>query len=299
MAITEVGNAGRFGVSRHELAVDSGSRPCPLADAGTFRSVSIQEDSPTSLRRAGARWTDSEYVALIEFLRNGVVLEDIAAAHERSTKAISAQLRMLVPAGADLKASERELWLREQLAGGYGWQAVLIQNYHADGRHYFTDDDDSALREFWDGRVPLAEMAARLRAPEVHVAKHLVELGLASSMVEVTKHIEVAEASTVGVRARLAADRAACAVWVLTVYGASETPAARPLPLNRHTSLHATRDDALAELDRLIANHERGNTRWPPLYGEGAVKWSITERTVGEGTAGAEDHGVYQDGAEV
>lgn len=254
--------------------------------------MSAQDQEPSALSRAGDRWTDSENAALIAFLRNGVVLDDIAAALERSPRAISAQLRYFIPDEVDFKGVERELWIREQLADGYDWRAAISAQYRARGRHYFTDAEESILVHAWENRRPLAEMAAQVGASELHVASHLVALGLATNTVHVTEHIEVSEGSAVGVRARLAVDRTASAVWVLVVDGARGTSAARALKLNRHISLHVNHDEALDELDRIIEMHAHRVEQHGPEDGE-EVKWSITERTVGEHTIGADQHGSY------
>ncbi|MQA10756.1 MAG: hypothetical protein GEU98_19825 [Pseudonocardiaceae bacterium] len=247
-------------------------------------------DSARSGGRAGERWTPGDYETLVEGLRDGLVLEDLAEKLGRSASATRTQLRRLVPrdVDAEIKPRDREAWLRERLAAGdgYDWLAVLREHSRAEGQHFFTGEDERLLLRAWDERTPLRELVGQLSASETHIARHLIVLGLAHGVADVVERLGATEEGTLDVRMRLAVDRAASSVWVLVVDGAAGVGRNRELNLRRHVSVHATQDAALAELDGQIAEHDhRGSAE--------QVYWSIVERTAGESTIGTGSHGVY------
>lgn len=241
----------------------------------------VTDQTQHATPRSGAPWSDSEHELLVDGLRNGLVLEDIAAQLGRSLKAVHGRLLYLVPAQAQVAAREREQWLREQLAlTGVDWQAVIREHYRSRGWTYWTQHDEQALLDAWQRHTPLAEVAAQFATSELATAKALIQQNLATDLAAVAARLGTSSGSTLDLRLRLAADRAAAAVWVLVIDGATDADPAQPLPHRRHLSVHASHDDALATLGRILSAAEA----------TAEVSWSIAERTPGEETVGATHH---------
>ncbi|WP_190817629.1 hypothetical protein [Saccharopolyspora pogona] len=241
----------------------------------------------SELPQAGGReqeyWFDGDYAQLIDALRQGAELADIAAELQRSVGAVEGRLKYLIPGDAVRGARARESWLRTKLADepDYDWRAVALRNYAAEERRYWTATDERELIAGWRRRTFLPALAEQLRASDFQVARQLCRLGLAASVTEVVEHLGAAPGSTTEVRARMNADRAAAAVWVLVVDGEGTR-----IPLfdgqRRHISLHASFDDAQQRLDQLLRQAGRRN--------RGELRWSLAERTLGEDTYGATHH---------
>jgi hypothetical protein len=101
---------------------------------------------------------------------------------------------------------------------------------------------------------------------------------LATSAAEVAARLGAQPGGTLDIRVRMAADRAAAAVWVLVADGVKGSERARPLdqldrsPTHRHISIHATADEGRQVLDRLLAGHlERGGQRNDVTWTNGRV----------------------------
>ncbi|MEV0057438.1 hypothetical protein AB0H34_43990 [Saccharopolyspora shandongensis] len=241
----------------------------------------------SELPQAGGReheyWFDSDYAQLIEALRQGDDLADIAAELQRSVRAVEGRLRYVIPADAVRGARAREDWLRAKLAEepDYDWRAVALRNYAAEERRYWAATDERELIAGWRRRTFLPALAEGLRASDFQVARHLCRLGLAASVTDVVEHLGAAPGSTTEIRARMHADRAAAAVWVLVVDGAGTR-----IPLfdgqRRHISLHAGFDDAQRRLDQLLRQAGR--------HHRDELRWSLAERTIGEDAHGATHH---------
>ncbi|MGP4015910.1 hypothetical protein [Saccharopolyspora sp. 5N708] len=246
-------------------------------------------EQPQTGGREHEYWFDSDYAQLIDALRQGDSLADIAAELQRSVRAVEDRVKYLIPGRAvpERGAQARENWLRTKLAEDpdYDWRAVILRNYAAAERRYWTATDERELIDGWRRRTFLPALAEHLRASDFQVARQLCRLGLAGSVSEVVEHLGAAPGSTTAIRARMSADRAAAAVWVLVVDGEGTR-----VPLfegrRRHISLHASFDDAQQRLDQLLRQAGRRN--------RDELRWSLAERTLGEDTYGATHHDLTQ-----
>lgn len=248
-----------------------------------------RDDATGVPARVGNYWEIADYSTLVDGLRDGRPLDDIAADLERTRTAVAARLALLIPEDADVarRPFDRELWLRAALntPGGYAWCAVLRTHYTARGMHLWTAEDDALLRTAWQQRTPLAELVAQLGLPELRIVNRCIQLDLAESLSHVSQHLQPTTGGTVDVRARLALDRAAAAVWVLVIDGYGD-----PVPeldhARQHVSLHPHYDAAMEAAAELL---ERAGDDTDP------VCCSILERTVGEGTIGGSAHHTTRD----
>lgn len=157
--------------------------------AGTIRDV------------AATLWTREEETRLVQELRDGLTVDDIATAHQRSPMAILARASRMTPdelpdglAGDDVQAQTRSLagsrtgaltraqrteWLREQLHTNpaYDWAAHLGQTRrrrYAEVRSHaprtgaiWTAEEDTQVLAATAAGVPTTELAAQLqRSPK-------------------------------------------------------------------------------------------------------------------------------------
>ena len=78
-------------------------------------------------RRVGEKWSEPEYGRLIESLRNGLPLEDIAERLRRDVDAVASRCQRLLPPGYRVRRREADLVLRTYLANDpvYDWRAGL------------------------------------------------------------------------------------------------------------------------------------------------------------------------------
>jgi hypothetical protein len=245
-----------------------------------------------STRRAGEIWTDEEYLQLVEWLREGVTTEQIADWLGRGVAAVRARLRLLVTPGVALAAGEVERWLRERLSQDpdYDWHVGLRAEAERAGRFYWSAELVDALRAGWERQLPMADLTRLTGASDVEVATQVVRMGLADTVAAVALRTRCGPAGTLALRARMALDRAAAAVWVLVVDGAHGSQRARMLETDegkmfRHISIHASNVEAEAALDRILVEHHRR------VDDAVALAWTIAERTVGEEATGVVRHG--------
>ncbi|MFI6626453.1 TnsA endonuclease N-terminal domain-containing protein [Streptomyces sp. NPDC050528] len=95
----------------------------------------MQGQAPES--RQGRAWSEAEDARLVDGVREGLTLQDLAERHGRSTGAIRARVIRLVPqpGPADDEALE---WLRTQLAvdPAYSWQNVLDERRRRERGEY-------------------------------------------------------------------------------------------------------------------------------------------------------------------
>lgn len=258
------------------------SAPAPTVLIMTAHQT--RDDTTAVPARVGTYWDIADYTTLVDGLRDGRLLEDIAADLERTRSAVAGRLAWLIPAEADVarRTLDRELWLREALntTGDYDWFAVLRTHYTTRGMHLWTAEDDTLLHTAWQQRTPLVELVAQLGLPEMHIVRRCMQVDLADSLPHVTQRLQPIPGGTVDVRARLARDRAAAAVWVLIIDGCG-TPILELGHARQHVSLHPHYDAALDTAAELLdAADEDTDT----------VRYSILERTVGEGTIGSAHH---------
>ena len=265
---------------------DPSRRPALPARASTNTAMSTTsgpEHEPAP-RRANEKWNESEYSRLVEMLRDGLPVEDIAAQLGRGVDAVASRCQLLLPPGGRARRGEADLVLRAYLAGDpdYDWRAGLREEANRRGRFYWDTAADTVLRDGWDRARPMAELVTATGASELEVAARLVELDLATSTIEVAGRLGCEPGATLDVRVRMAADRAAAAVWVLVADGLRGTERATPLDREhtpkayRHVSLHARPEDARQALDRLLTGHtDRGGSTEE-------VSVTLAQRTVGE-----------------
>jgi transposase-like protein len=251
---------------------DGNTPPRPNRDA-------LDEDA--GRRRAKEKWSDAEQARLVQLLRDGVPLEDVAEQLGRGHEAVSARCRTLLPPDQRVRRGEAEQVLRARLVAepDFDWRAGLRADAARRGRIYWDPDSDHLLRDGWTNSRPLVELVAASGGSELEVAARLVELDVAGSTIEVARRLGYEPGGTLDVRVRMTADRAAAAVWVLVADGLRTGP--RPLaetidlPARRHVSLHANEQAAQEAFDRLLTTHG-------DCGGDAdEVAWTLAERVVG------------------
>jgi hypothetical protein len=261
---------------------DSAERADGGADGRADGAVTGNEaQARITARRYGSRWLDRDFAELIELLRADAEDLDIACQLGRPVDSIRRRIVELVPPGLDRPRSQYGDWLREQLRAEtpYDWRAVLRAYHQARNRPYFDNRDGQLLRTAWATRQPLPELRVALGQDEFAIARHLLDLGLAGTLVEVVQRLGVTVGTDLDRRVRLSIERIGTAVHILIVDG---------LTTGRHVSVH---DDAAAghrELDRLVGQHERGVGR--AVDEPGPLTWTLAERAIAGGDTGATEH---------
>jgi hypothetical protein len=248
-------------------------------------------------RRAGERWSDADHQILVDQLRAGLPLEDVAALLGRNVGGVLGRCHRLLPTGERVQPGSADVALRLHLAAtpDYDWRAALRADAARRSAFYWDPAADAVLRRGWGETQRLVELTAQTGASEIEVATRLVQLGLAASTAEVASRLGAQPDGTLDVRVRMAADRSAAAVWVLVADGLVAdglrgSERARPLdhldgsPAHRHISLHANPDGAREHLNMLLAGHLGRGGR-----GE-EVAITLAERTVGELGIGQTHH---------
>jgi hypothetical protein len=171
-----------------------------------------------SLAHAGEPWTRAEYERLVDEIRSGLTWEDTAQTHGRTPDAIRARASLLVTETDDTlrsKAKRAEM-LRALLADdpNYDWWTPLTNNLPA-GQHLWSEAEDEALREAWQERTRLPDLAAAWDISELALVHHLIELELASTLVEVTDRLGFTDGGPVHRRRTFALDPANTLITVL------------------------------------------------------------------------------------
>lgn len=295
----------RPAVGLEPVDLDPDSDPCdgdPSDAAAPDSDTSGQAmlDSPSSKitwepspRRAKEKWSETEHSLLIELLRDGLPLDDLAVQLGRGVEAVASRCQKLLPPGERVPRADADLVLRHYLASepDYDWHAGLRAEAARRGSFYWHAAADTVLRDGWGQDRPLADLVAETDASELEVAARLVELGLAANTIEVASRLGCEPGATLDVRVRMATDRAASAVWVLVADGLRGSERAKPLDHEdtptayRHVSLHARAEDARQAFDRLLAGHlDRGGHI-------DEVSVTVAERTVGDLAVGGTHHG--------
>lgn len=106
----------------------------------------VQEQGPES--RSGRAWSEAEDTRLVDGVREGLALPELAAQHGRSPGAIGARLARFVPQPG-LAGDEALEWLRAQftLDPAYSWQSVLDERRRR----------ERSERRAHDQRIPTAD----------------------------------------------------------------------------------------------------------------------------------------------
>lgn len=280
-----------------ELADFDDRAPCPTPspqrEANTTLAPPTGPMRERTQRRAKEKWSESEYEQLLDMLRDGLPLEDIADRLGRGVEALASRCQLLLPPGDRVRRADADLALRSYLAAdpNYDWRAGLREDAAQRGRFYWDRAADTVLRDGWEQAQPLHQLVAATGASEPEVAVRLVELGVAASTADVANRLGCQPGATLDARVRLAADRAASAVWVLVADGLHGSEHAKPLDsedvprMYRHVSLHADREQAEQTLNRLL----RGHTARGGAIADVSV--TLAQRTVGDLAIGETHHG--------
>ncbi len=187
-------------------------------------------------RRAGERWSDADHQTLVEQLRAGLPVEDIATLLGRHVGGVADRCQRLLPAGERVRHASADVALRLHLAAtpDYDWRQALRADAARRGSFYWDPAADAVLQRGWNQTPSLAELTAQTGASELEVATRLVQLGLAGSTSEVAARLGAQPGGTLDIRARMVTDRSAAAVWVLVADGVRGSERARPLsPFHR------------------------------------------------------------------
>ena len=245
-----------------EGAEDADAQARDLRSADQAPQVAVR----STLKHAGATWTEAQCTQLVSELRAGLLWLDIAANLERGASAIRTQAARMVPADAVAEGSKarRADWLREQLLtdANYDWRTPLRAN--TDGA-LWLEDDDAQLRAGWHAGTALAQLARQFDCSEAQVVRRLVVLRLAAGTVDVVDRLGCTPGGAVETRYLLATDAASAHLHVLI---GSEQADGAAVHVSVHTSTTAAAERA-AKVDQMRAR--AGQT---PLH------WSSGERRV-------------------
>ncbi|MGW4528872.1 hypothetical protein [Amycolatopsis sp. NPDC004378] len=185
--------------------------------------------------RAGATWSAADSATLLDGLRDGIPLDDLAETLQRRISAVQARCKKMLPPElqATVLRADADVVLRDLLASDPDFDAEA--NLDRNTARRWNPQRDEILTQGWKDRRPLAELVAAVSASETDIAGRLIRLGLAADSLAVAGRLGCAPGGALDLRCRMMRDRAAASVWVLVVDG---------LPDGRHVSLHATRGDA-------------------------------------------------------
>ena len=266
------------------LSADGGLRPDTDAEAVENIEVEGAEDADaqardlrsvdqapqvavrSTLKHAGATWTEAQCTQLVSDLRAGLLWPDIAARLERASSAVRTQAARMVPADAVAGGSkaQRVDWLREQLTTDtdYDWRTPLRAN--TDGA-LWLEDDDAQLRAGWQAGTALAQLARQFDCSEEQVVRRLVVLRLAAGVVDVVDRLGCTPGGAVETRYLLATDASSAHLQILI---GSEKAGGAAMHVSVHTSTTAAAERA-AKVDQM-----RARAGLTPLH------WSSGERRV-------------------
>ncbi|MGW4095040.1 hypothetical protein [Nocardia sp. NPDC004750] len=164
-------------------------------------------------RRAYELWTDERNIELVELLRTGMPVEQIAARAGRSVAAIRGQCRKLLPPHVRVSDSTAVPTLRTLLGSpDFDWRESLRERHRRARSLYWDTEMTIQLRQAWTDARPLPEIREEFDASEIEVARQLMRLDLTENMREVADHLGCDPAGTLARRLRLAADRTSAAV---------------------------------------------------------------------------------------
>lgn len=256
-----------------------------VGQRGVGTGVAGSAVAGTMTRRYGSRWLDRDFADLIDLLRTDAEDLDIARQLGRTVSSIQRRIVELVPGELELSRSAAAIWLRERLRAQepYDWRATLRAYHDAANRPYFDDRDDALLHRAWAARQPLPTVSNLLRIDEFAIARHLLELGLARTLVEVVQRLGVTAGTDLDRRVRLSIERLGTAVHILIVDG---------LTTGRHVSVHDDAESGHRELDRLLRQHDRDVDHTGDCAGAvlGGLTWTLAERTIAGSNTGATVH---------
>ncbi|UUV32308.1 hypothetical protein NQK81_02315 [Amycolatopsis roodepoortensis] len=194
--------------------------------------------------RAGAAWSPQDTATLLDGLRNGVPVDDLAETLQRTTSAIQARCKNMLPPDIQTTVlrAEADLVLRDRLATDPEFDPAA--NLDANLRRKWNTERDEILIQGWGNSRPMAELVAAVDATEIDIAGRCIRLGLAPDSLVVAERLGCVPDGGLDLRCRMMRDRTAASVWVLVIDG---------LPDGLHISLHATPDDAHAHFAAVTA----------------------------------------------
>jgi hypothetical protein len=222
--------------------------------------------------RAGEPWDVPEYNQLVDELRNALPWADVAKAHGRSQGAVQGQALLMIP---DTDGNPADKMLRELLTEdpNYDWRTVLRRNLGE--YHLWFEADDATLRDAWQERTQLRDVAAAIGVAEMLVVSRLIKLGLARTLVEVTDRLGYTEGGTVHERRNVALDPALAQFTVLVGWDQDRVS---------HVSIHLHAEDAELRRQQSCATGTQSlnwHTWTGPLAGIQGVN---TQSTNGQGS---------------
>jgi hypothetical protein len=228
--------------------------------------------------RARDAWSDAENMRLVEGIRQGLSVVELAAAHRRSRRAISRQVEGYLPAGVKLGGVAAVEWLRTQLArdAGYDWRGPL----RARRRTYWSVEDDAELRAGWDARTDLPLVARELGVSEMAAHRRLVRLRLSDGEAATVARMGCTAGSMLEARSRRQRGEELVALTLLLISG---VPAVHGTP-GYQLSLCSSREAGHAEVHKLTEElRERYRRGDAGMAGSRELSWLLGVRRVDRG----------------
>jgi hypothetical protein len=120
--VDEANVPGTVGALRYGSGVAAGEVTELVADSGNPRN-----GAATSTARAGAQWSIDECTLVVDKLRAGAAVGDIAAQLERTPGAIKARLCRMIPRELNVHRDGAAGWLLSRFAADpdYDWRGVM------------------------------------------------------------------------------------------------------------------------------------------------------------------------------
>jgi hypothetical protein len=199
--------------------------------------------------RAGQPWLTAECRRLVEQVRAGKSVMELAAEFGRTDGAILARCHMLLPPERRAEANSKRLAV--QLLGielhsdpDYDWEQHLRAHATAAGRLYWSEAMDSALLEGWQRGASWEELTAATGAEDREVAQRLKRRGIVASQQEIFDRIGPMGYSRIRTEPT---DLGPSPLWVLVISGLRGQPP--------HVSLHTRRAGADTTLADVTTQH--------------------------------------------
>lgn len=224
-----------------------------LGKQGGKRMPEIYGSERVATTRAGEPWLTAECRRLVEQVRAGKSVLELAAEFGRTDEAIRARCRMLLPPERRAARNSKRMavvMLAEELRNDpeYDWEQQLIAHATAAGTLYWSEAMDSALLEGWQRGASWDELIQATGVGEREMANRLKRRGLVASQQEVFDRL--GPVGTTRAHQTRPVDLDPAPVWVLVVSGLRGEPP--------HVSLHTRRSGAEATLATVARKHLAG-----------------------------------------
>lgn len=207
------------------------------------------EPEGMSTTRAGQPWTTAECRRLVEQVRAGKQVMELAAEFGRTDGGIRSRCHLLLPPERRAEANSKRLAV--QLLGielyndpDYDWEQHLRTQAAAADRLYWSEAMDSALLEGWQRGASWDELTAATGATEREVAQRLKRRGIVASQQTIVDRIGPMGYSQSRTEP---ADLEPSPLWVLVISGLRGQPP--------HVSLHTRRAGAEQTLTDVTDEH--------------------------------------------